>query len=170
MTSLALKKFNDIYEDTFNDVRKYVILKCKNITDVEDILQNIYTDVFKSIKKGNLVDKSYVMGITKHKVMDYYRFKFKLNIIDYFKNEEKNFDIQSDFDLEESVLIKVDASKVWDYLKHKNVIISKVFYLYYYEGLSLKEISNTLSISETCVKHYLYRTLNELKKYMKEEK
>ena len=36
-------------------------------------------------------------------------------------------------------------------------------YLYYYANSTIKDISKELKISESNVKHYLYRTLNELK-------
>ena len=52
MTSQALREFDSIYNDTFNEIKRYVILKCRNIADVEDILQNIYTDAYKKLKKN----------------------------------------------------------------------------------------------------------------------
>lgn len=41
------------------------------------------------------------------------------------------------------------------------------FYLYFYEDMSIKDVAGLLKISESNVKHYLYRTLNELKVVMK---
>ena len=52
MTSQALREFDSIYNETFNEIKRYVILKCKNIADVEDILQNIYADAYKKLKKN----------------------------------------------------------------------------------------------------------------------
>lgn len=52
---------------------------------------------------------------------------------------------------------------MWDFLKNKNVVIGKVFYLYYELDMTIKEISKELNISESNIKHYLYRTLKELK-------
>lgn len=57
---------------------------------------------------------------------------------------------------------KFDTDVIWNYLKQKPVIISKIVYLYYYEGMNLKEISECLNISLSNVKNYLYRTLKEL--------
>lgn len=171
MTSQALREFDSIYNETFNEIKRYVILKCRNIADVEDILQNIYTDAYKKLKKNVSVDKSYIFGIANHKINDYYRFRFKYKIVDYFKNEEDSGieNIRDKFNLEETVSNRYDTDKVWNYLKKKKSVISKIFYLYYYEELTLKEISKFLNITESNVKHYLYRTLNELNKYLKEK-
>lgn len=171
MTSQALREFDSIYNETFNEIKRYVILKCRNIADVEDILQNIYTDAYKKLKKNVSVDKSYIFGIANHKINDYYRFRFKDKIVDYFKNEEDSGieNIRDEFNLEETVSNRYDTDKVWNYLKKKKSVISKIFYLYYHEELTLKEISEFLNITESNVKHYLYRTLKELNKYLKEE-
>ena len=38
----TLDEFSKIYDETYNDVLRYVVCKCSNISDVEDIIQNIY--------------------------------------------------------------------------------------------------------------------------------
>ena len=161
-----LKIFNNIYDNTYKDVSKYVVCNCNNIDDVNDIIQSIYLDVFKLVKKNKDISISYIIGISKYKIKDYYRFKYKDNIVN---NEENLSDIPSNFNLEDSLMNKYDSDKVWEYLKNKNIIIFKVFYLYYYLGLSLKEIGSNLKISESNVKHYLYRTLKELNKYLESD-
>ena len=61
---------------------------------------------------------------------------------------------------------KDDLEFIWNFLRKKKRVIFKVFYLYYYEDMTIKNISEELGISEANVKHYLYRTLNELKEKM----
>ena len=56
----------------------------------------------------------------------------------------------------------------WNFLKKKKIVIGKIFYLYYYADMSIKKISESLDLTESNVKHYLYRTLNELKELMQE--
>ena len=123
------------------------------------------------VKNNKDINSFYIMGITKHKVKDYYRFKYKEKLIKLITKDKEDFyeNIPSDFDLEKSISNKYDMKKVWDYLKGKNIIIFKVFYLYYVLDLSLKEISINLKISESNVKHYLYRTLKELNKYLESD-
>lgn len=160
----TLNNFNKLYETTYPDILKYVICHVLKIEDVEDIMQNIYLEVIKKLKKKKEIDKYYILGIAKHKVKDFYRFKYKEKIIFLKDQEEIELleNIPSDFNLEKTVSDKYEVEEVWNILKQKKMIIFRVFYLYYYFDLTIKEISNTLNISESNTKHYLYRTLKEL--------
>lgn len=157
-----LKQFEMLYENTYKDVSKYVICKCAKMDDVEDILQNVYIAVFKAFSKNVNVTKSYVMGIAKNKVKDYYRFNYKEKIISLFssrENLERVDRISSDENIELSVIDKYDTEIVWEYLKNKKITIFKVFYLYFKLEMTIKEISKCLNLTESNVKHYLYRTI-----------
>ncbi len=166
----TLNTFDDIYKKTYDKVLKYVVLNCKNAEDVSDIVQNIYLELLKKINANYIFNNeiSYVIGIAKNKVNEYYRFKYRVNIVSLLKkDEDTNYDISDDFDLQEDFIKNEDIKFVWNYLKNKKVIIFKIFYLYYYDGLSIKNIAEELNLSVSNVKHYLYRTLNELKTIMK---
>lgn len=158
----TLKQFDLLYESTYFDVSKYVICKCSKPEDVEDILQNIYFALFKELSKHSNITKTYIMGIAKNKVNDYYRFNYKEKIISLFsaKDDIETIDIiPSDVNIESSLIDKYDTEFVWEYLKGKKVIIFKVFYLYFKLEMTIKEISECLSLTESNVKHYLYRTI-----------
>ena len=158
----ALKQFDLLYENTYFDVSKYVVCKCSNPEDVEDILQNIYLAVFKAVSKNVNITNTYIMGIAKNKEKDYYRFNYKEKIVSLFSskdNLEMIDTISADVDIESSLIDKYDTDFVWEYLKSKKVIIFKVFYLYFKLELTIKEISECLSLTESNVKHYLYRTI-----------
>ena len=71
--------------------------------------------------------------------------------------------IPSNFDLEEDIINQENVEKIWNYLNNKNVLIAKIFYLYYALGLKISEISKELEINESTIKTYIYRTLKELK-------
>ena len=77
--------------------------------------------------------------------------------------------VPDNFDFLNDMLKKENIRFVWNYLNKKKGVVGKVFFFYYYENYSLKEIAQTLDISEANVKHYLYRTLKEIKEQLKEE-
>lgn len=165
----TIVKFNKIYNDTYQDIVKYVVCSCKKIDDVSDIIQNIYLEVLKKINKKE-INKNYLMGIAKHKIKDYYRFRYRKREISIDKEDDDNITfydkIPSDIDISNNFIISNDIDKVWKYLKRKSILISKIFYLYYYMGYKIREIAVILNISEVNVKHYLYRTLSELNIYL----
>lgn len=171
----TLKLFDEVYYSTYSDVLKYVVCHCANIENAKDIVQNVYLEVLKKLNNNNqiVMNKSYIIGIAKNKVKDYYRFNYKIKLVSLFssQNNKDNLSlmdsIKSEIDIEKEILQKEDLKFIWDYLKKKKVIISKIFYLYYNMDFEIKEIAQELNISESNVKNYLYRTLKELNSLMK---
>ncbi len=164
----TLKTFEKLYYESYNEVLKYVICNCSNIEDTKDIVQNVYLEVIKKIKNSKQIKitKQYIIGIAKNKVKDYYRLRYKNKILSLFsKKDEIDLvdQISSDCDLQDNFIKKTDLKLVWEYLKNKKSIISKIFYLYYSENYEIKEIASILNISESNVKNNLYRTMKELK-------
>lgn len=153
----ALDKFDVVYNESYKDISRYVVLNANNIGDVKDILQNIYLEVYKNIDKVG--DKNYVFGIAKNVLKKYYRFKFLRK-----DDTEITDNIKSNINLEKTVMDKFDTELVWKYLKKKNNNIAKIIYLYYYEDFTIKEIANSLNLTESNVKNYIYRTLKELRR------
>lgn len=164
----TLKTFDELYYDTYDYVLKYVVCNCSKLNDVEDIVQNVYMEAYKQILKGVKISnfKAYVLGIAKNKVKDYYRFCYKEKILSFFSDFEDNktsLEISSDINIQNDLIISEKINFVFEYLKTKKIIVFKIFYLYYYFGLTIKEISKELGTTESNVKHNLYRTLGELK-------
>ena len=68
---LNLYKFNEIYDETNDYLLKYVIIKCHNINDVNDIIQETYLELWNILNKKELSDlnvKSYLIGIANNKI------------------------------------------------------------------------------------------------------
>ena len=66
-----LNKFNKIYDDTYKDVLKYIIIKCQNINDSNDILQEVYYEFWKILNKKVVEEKnikSFLLSIANNKI------------------------------------------------------------------------------------------------------
>lgn len=169
-SQINLEKFNDIYDKTYSDIMKYVIVKCHNINDANDIIQDVYFELWKILNKKEVFDtniKSFLIGIAINKIKKHYSIVQRFKTISFFDKDFNDIElidnIKSDIDIEDLVIKSDDWNSVWKYLKNKkNQDIPKVFYLYYKLGLSLKEISNELDKSESYIKNLIYRTLKEL--------
>lgn len=162
----TLDKFEKLYKESYDEVSRYVVCNCNYIEDVKDIIQNTYMAVFKKIDR--IESKEYILGIAKNKTKDYYRFKYRSKIVDINDDVIKEV-VPDDFDLEQSVFLKYDAEKVWEYLTKKPVTVAKVFYLYFYSQMTIRYISRELDMTESNVKNYIYRNLKELNKYLQRE-
>ena len=161
----TLNEFDKLYKDTYDYTLKYVICHCSKIDDVNDIVQDVYVDVYKLLLKHTNIDnyKTYIMGIANNKIKDYYRFSYKEKIVSYFESKEEYDDIPDDIDIEKNYINKSNIDLIWDYLKNKSFLTFKIFYLFYNYGLNIKEIAKELNITESNVKHHLYRNLKEIK-------
>lgn len=171
MTSqLNLYKFNEIYDKTYLDLLKYVVIKCHNINDTNDIMQEIYLEFWKILSKKEVSDiniKSYLIGIANNKIKKHYTFLQKVKIISLFETNDKDQELietlEDGMNINEIIIQADNWDTIWKYIKSKkNQDIPKVFYLYYKLESSIKEISKELQRSESYIKHLIYRTLKEL--------
>ena len=167
-----LNLFEKIYNDTYNSLLKYVICKCSNVNDINDIIQDTYLEFYNKLTKENSVEdyNKYLFGICKNIIKKHYRIKYKLKEFEISFNENKNIEnISDNFNLELSLLKKEQLDSIFNYLKKKKVLVFKVFYLFYHDELSIKDISKELNISLSKTKNILYRTLKEIKEMLKKE-
>ena len=171
MTSPSnLYKFNDIYDKTHFDLMKYVIIKCHNVNDANDIIQETYLELWNILNKKELKDqnmKSYLIGIANNKIKKHYTFLQKIKTISLFEKNEKDMElidsVEDKINIENLVVQKDHWTMIWNYIKEKkNQDIPRVFYLYYSLDLSIKEISKELKVNESYIKNLIYRTLKEL--------
>ena len=52
MTSqIYLKDFDQVYDETYLDVLRFIVCNSININDVNDILQEVYMELFKILRK-----------------------------------------------------------------------------------------------------------------------
>ena len=54
-TQKILKEFEIIYKNTYNKILKYVICKCSNLDDVNDIIQETYIEFYKKLKENKKI-------------------------------------------------------------------------------------------------------------------
>ena len=168
MTSQTnLDKFNEFYKETYSNILRYIIIKCHNINDVNDIIQEVYLELWKIMNKKNIDNtniNSYLIGIAINKIKKYY------SLFDKNNNDLEIIDkIDSSFDIEDLIIKDEEWKSIWNFIKKKkNQDVPKVFYLYYKEEMTIKEISKLLNTKESYIKNLIYRTLNELCLYFKE--
>lgn len=165
-----LYKFNEVYDKTHLDLLKYVIIKCHNINDTNDIMQETYLEFWNILNKkelSNINIKSYLIGIANNKIKKHYTLLARLKTISLFETNDKDIElietIEDGINIDDLIIKEDNWNTIWKYIKgKKNQDIPKVFYLYYKLELSIKEISKELGSSESYIKHLIYRTLQEL--------
>lgn len=162
------EQFKKIYDETYNNILRYIIIKTSNINEVNDIIQETYLELWNILKRRVLREEnlnSFMIGIANNKIKKHYTFLKKLKFLIKDSSNKDIEDIKEEkISLEELNIKKEEWDSVWRYLKtRKNQDIPKIYYLYYVEGINIKEIALVLKVRESYVKNLLYRTLKELK-------
>lgn len=162
--------FYDFYNNTYNVVLKYAICNCKNIDEINDIIQDSYFEIYKKIKykKINIKNpEAYLITIVKKKI----RWKhFKVQYWISLDVEDHPIDINDEtLDIESNYINKDNINKIWDYLNKRNELTARIFYLFYILDEPINKIATDMKISESNVKNHLYRSKKDLREYLLKE-
>ena len=159
---------DSLLDDFYNDV--YMIVKNKvsiYITDedIEEIISDVFLAIWKnSSKLSNTTPvKAYLTGITKNVIKNKYRkTQANISISDY---EEK---IVYNFNLEELKEEKEKNAIMQKELKKLREEEYNIFLMFYYEGKTIKQISENLKCSASKVKTILHRVRKKLKRKLED--
>lgn len=167
--SLYLENFEEIYNDTYERTLRYIICNCFNIDDVNDLLQETYLELYKLLQRKKKIELdnyyNYIIGIAKIRIKRHYGKSNKSS----FVIENNEIEIPDNIDIEADTITKLNAEKVWKFIKQKDITVVKVFYLYYYTELKIFQIAEELKLTESNVKNFLYRTIKEIRENIKIE-
>lgn len=162
------KHFNEIYDKTYSKVLKYVITKCSDMSYIQDIMQNIYLNLYNTILKKNDYIKdetAFVYFLAKRELFKYYNLKNKvLNIFSNIDLEDLENILPDDELIEVEIMNKENFDIIWKYLKKESLETQKIIALYYMEGVGIKKISMLLNLNENTVKTKIYRTISKIRK------
>jgi len=159
-----------------NRVFTYILLIVKDEQLAEDIFQDTFIKVIRSLRKGKYLDKgifvSWVVRIAHNLVIDYFR-KSK-NINNYSKDNE-NFEVLNSIRFAESTIEdEMIQTQISEDLKNLVLQLPKeqreVILLRHYGELSFKEISEQTGVSiNTALGRMRYALIN-LRKMIEEKK
>ena len=113
-TQITKNTFEKFYDDTYKSVLKYTICHCNNLEDVNDIIQDIYTELYHKISKRNLIlenVEAYVIGIARKKLKVHYSFVSKKIMSEISGNIDDSND--SNIDIESNLITKDNVEQIW---------------------------------------------------------
>ena len=154
------KAFLTLFQQYEQDIYRTAFVYVKNQSDALDVVQETAYRSFKSIKnlKEPKYFKTWLIRIAISCAIDLLR---KQKNVVQMKPEYVEFisdDVNEDIDLEMTVR---------DLIERLNEVEKSVIILRFYEGLTIKEISDELDIPLGTAKTILYRALDKLRKNLK---
>ncbi|MFP4556361.1 MAG: sigma-70 family RNA polymerase sigma factor [Bacteroidales bacterium] len=153
----------------------YILLLVKNHALAEDIFQDTFVKVIKSLKEGKYTDNgrfvSWVMRISHNLIIDHYRRAKQLNT---FSNDNTEVDVLnsprfSDKNIEEHIVYEQILSEVRGLVETLPDEQKEVVLLRHYAGLSFKEIAEQTNVSiNTALGRMRYALIN-MRRLMQEK-
>ena len=157
MSYMTNDEFNRIYNAYYKLLLHVAFDYLHSKNDAEDVIQDVFMKLYESRKQFNDDEhlKYWLIKVTNNKCIDHLR---------HIKNKEMlisndNIDILNNQDNKEDSLQR----RVQEAIDKLNINDKTIIVLYYYNDLSLKEISKVLSISEANVKKRISRARIKLK-------
>ncbi len=158
------RAFDALYARTWKDlyVQTYSKLKIEDLS--KDIVQDVFVDVWnkRSVREIHNV-KAYLAQSVKFKVLDEFRkSRYEFVEIDKFVDEIKASDLT-----DAKVTDKEFFESLHDWIDTLPLKRKEIFHLKYEEGLSNKEISMRLNISQKTVQNQVLNSSSELHKLLR---
>ena len=164
------KAFNQLIDEFHQDIFRMVFYRIRSRSDAEDITQDVFLKAFKNIAQLKTIAhfKAWLYRIAINRVRDFYRKKRIRSLVGLFsENETMGADDFSETEKYNSdPLHETMRKEFWHQFEIAMHRLSKmekeVFTLRFLDQLGIKDISETLSRSESTVKTHLYRALAKL--------
>lgn len=154
----AMSKFEDLLFCNQLSVERFVKFRIPNVSDAEDILQEVFLTAFKNFGqlKTEASFKAWIIGIARHKCNDYFRGKSK--------DLEIPIEELNEFGLSQTRFGYVENNTVSDVLEALGDKDKQILYLSYWKELPQTEIAARLGIPIGTVKSRLYTAKQNFKR------
>ena len=170
--------FDRVYDDTIKSVTRFIVSKCSNFEDAEDMVQSVYTRFYQRISQKGYEDiespEAFLINIAKFECKTYFSVKKKNEKISSFSDysEEEMINIEAEMSkpqksLEDIMCNKLMAKKIFDDIVNTDEITGRIFYLHFVCDMKLDDVAATLDVNLSTVKNKLYRTIERLRKKYK---
>ncbi|MEG6585710.1 RNA polymerase sigma factor SigZ [Dendrosporobacter sp. 1207_IL3150] len=149
-----------ISEEFADHLKKFVFKRVSNTEDAQDILQEVYYKIFRSIDKLNDERKlqSWIFQIARNVINDYYRASKKEEPLAQMPEiKEIRIDDNNNAEIAGCLTIMI---------QHLPVKYSEAIILTEYEGLTQKQLAEFLGLSYSGAKSRVQRAQKRLKKML----
>ncbi|MDF2686793.1 MAG: hypothetical protein K0S55_1976 [Clostridia bacterium] len=163
--NLSFEKLMNCY---MKIIYNYIILHVSNSEDAKDILQDTMLGVWQGLKSFNRqsVFKTWILGITRRKIADYYRKIYKTKEHEFADIDDYDeYEYLSDDNSGNDIISKIDVNKAVDTLSMQE---KELVYLIFNAQLSYSEVEAITKIPLGTVKSKMFSIKSKLKEQLKE--
>lgn len=153
------EQFIRIFNLYKNDIYRLAYSYSKNISDSDDITQNVFIKLYKHdeiLKETDMNIKKWLIKVTINETKTLIVSSWKKKITGFTEKEEN------------TLYEELPNNDVLDAILKLPKKYRTIVFLYYYENYKIKEISEMLNISVTNIQTILSRAREKLKDFLKE--
>lgn len=154
--SMKDQSFDNLFRKYYNEALLYTCSFTHNLEVAEDIVSEAYLRAIKTIDEQKDGFKYWLLKVCRNCYFDYYKKAKRLAPIDDSLPSDE-------FSLADRVIQKEEYKALYAAIQELDERYREVVTLYYFNGLTQKEISDMLGISSDNVKILLFRARNKLK-------
>ncbi|MDD5289065.1 MAG: sigma-70 family RNA polymerase sigma factor [Dehalococcoidales bacterium] len=155
--------FAQLYENHFDKIFRYVVIKIGNQTEAEDMTQQVFVRAYESIGSyqwQGIPFSAWLFRIAHNQMVDYVRKQSKKPTVWL----DESMQIRDDSDLEHDVETKIEMEKVVIATKRLTEAQREVISLRFAGGLSITEAAKTMRKSEGAIKALQHSAILSLRK------
>lgn len=155
--------FARLYEDHFDKIYRYMVLKIGNSAEAEDMTQQVFIKAYESIgsyRWQGIPFSAWLFRIAHNQMVDFVRKQSKKPWVPL----DESLPIMSDSDPEHDVEVKMDMEKVVTASKQLTKAQQEVISLRFAGGLSITEAAKTMRKSEGAIKALQHSAILSLRK------
>ncbi|KAA0743784.1 RNA polymerase subunit sigma [Bacillus sp. AY3-1] len=154
--------YSELYDKTIQEVYKTAHFLIEDKTDVDDVVQEIYIQLYESLRKYDSEKpfRPWLIGLTIKQIHSYRRKRWmRLRIIK--KAEEQRKPVQIDFS--NDVVSKISNKKLIELIHKLPYKLKQVIILRYLHDYSQEEVAQILHIPIGTVKSRIHAALKKLR-------
>ena len=160
----------EILENCYPKVYKMCLFYLNSNEEALDMTQEVCYKITQKIDsfRGDSSVSTWIFRITKNLLINHLK---RGKIIDFFSLDQKNRDFESQESGPQNILEKnqednLKIHKLKSAIAHLSGREKTAFYLFFYEGLKQKEISEIMKTSISAVESLIFKSKRKIKKYL----
>lgn len=151
-------EWEDLFKKYYNEALLYVCSFCHNKTLAEDIVAEAYMRAIRSIDEEKDGFKFWLLKVCRNCYFDYIRKNKRLEPI--------NCDCQDESALVDDIIQKEEYKALYKAIELLQDNYQEAVRLFYFDGMSVREIAEITGYSVDNIKIQLYRARNKLKEIL----
>lgn len=155
--------FAQLYENHFDKIYRYLVLKIGNRAEAEDMTQQVFVRAYESIgsyRWQGIPFSAWLFRIAHNQMVDFVRKASKKRTVPF----DESLPVLSDSDPEHDVELKMDVEKVVSATRRLTKAQREVISLRFAGGLSITEAARTMGKSEGAIKALQHSAILALRK------